>query len=68
MLGLAVREGQLDIINYLVTECRVSVNGEQSVNVSHAICGVCEHALPDTGQYFFHRFIILVTKRKNHHE
>ena len=31
MLGLAVREGQLDIIKYLVTECSVSVNGEQSV-------------------------------------
>ena len=33
MLGLAVREGQLDIIKYLVTECSVSVNGEQSVYV-----------------------------------
>ena len=30
MLGLAVREGQLEIIKYLVTECSVSVNGEQS--------------------------------------
>ena len=68
MLGLAVREGQLDIINYLITECSVSVNGEQSMCVSPAICGVCEHTLPDTGQYFFPRFIILVTKRKNRHE
>ena len=42
MLGLAVREGQLDIIKYLVTECSVSVNGEQSVCVSPAICGVIE--------------------------
>ena len=31
MLGLAVRKGQFDIIKYLVTECSVSVNGEQSV-------------------------------------
>ena len=51
MLGLAVRKGQLDIIKYLVTECSVSVNGEQSVYVSPAICGVCEHTLSDTGQY-----------------
>ena len=36
MLGLAVCEGQLDIIKYLVTECSVSVNGE---HVSPAICG-----------------------------
>ena len=45
MFGLAVRKGQLDIIKYLVTECSVSVNGEQSVYVSPAICGarVCEH-------------------------
>ena len=43
MLGLAVREGQLDIIKYLVTECSVSVNGEQSVYVSPAICSVREH-------------------------
>ena len=43
MLGLVVRVGQLDIIKYLVTECSVSVNGEQSVYVSPAICGVCEH-------------------------
>ena len=43
MLGLAVREGQLGVITCLVTECSVSVNGEQSVNVSPAICGVCEH-------------------------
>ena len=34
MLGLAVRKRQLDIIKYLVTECSVSVNGEQSVFVS----------------------------------
>ena len=27
VLGLAVREGKLDIIKYLVTECSVSVNG-----------------------------------------
>ena len=31
MFGLAVREGQLDIIKYLVTECSASVSGEQSV-------------------------------------
>ena len=31
MLGLAVCEGQFDIIKYLVTECSVSVNGEQSM-------------------------------------
>ena len=43
MLGLAVCEGQLDIIKYLVTECSVGVNGEQSVYVSPVICGVCEH-------------------------
>ena len=43
MLGLAVRKGQLDIIKFLVTECSVSVNGEPSVYVSPAICGVCEH-------------------------
>ena len=44
MLGLAVCKGQLDIIKYLVTECSVSVNGEQSVYVSPAICGVCAGA------------------------
>ena len=46
MLGLAVCKGQLDINKYVVTECSVSVNGEQSVYVSPAICGVCEHTLP----------------------
>ena len=40
MFGLAVRKGQLDIIKYLVSECSASVNGEQSVYVSSAICGV----------------------------
>ena len=40
MLELAVHEGQLDIIKHLVTEYSVSVNGEQSVYVSPAICGV----------------------------
>ena len=43
MLGLAVCEGQLDIIKYLVTECSVSVNGEQSVYVGFTTCVVCEH-------------------------
>ena len=43
MFGLAVRKGQLDIIKFLVTEYSVSVDGEQSVYVSPAICGVCEH-------------------------
>ena len=43
MLGLAVCEGQLDIIKCLVTECGVSVNGEQSVYVTPVICCVCEH-------------------------
>ena len=43
MLGLTVCRGKLDIIKYLVTECSVSVNGEQSVYVSPAICSVCEH-------------------------
>ena len=43
MLGLAVHKGQFDIIKYLVTECSASVNGEQSVDVIPAICGVCEH-------------------------
>ena len=43
MLGLAVCEGQLDIIKYLVTECSVSVNGEQSVYVSPYICSVYEY-------------------------
>ena len=43
IMELAVREGQLDIIKYLVAECSVNVNGKQSVYVSPAICGVCEH-------------------------
>ena len=38
MLGLAVHKGHLDIIKYLITECSVSVNSEQSVYVSTAIC------------------------------
>ena len=45
MLGLAVDKGQLHIIKYLVTECSVSVDGEQSVYVSPAICGVIEHMI-----------------------
>ena len=43
MLGLAVRKGQLRVIKYLVTECSVRVNREQSMYVSPAICSVCEH-------------------------
>ena len=43
MLGLAIREGQLDVIKYLDTECSVSVNGEQSEYVSPTMTGVCEH-------------------------
>ena len=43
MLGLAVHKRQLDIIKYLVTECSDSVNGVQSLYISAAICGVCEH-------------------------
>ena len=45
MLGLAVCEGQLDIIKYLVTECSVNVNGEQSVYVSPAtVVSVSTHS------------------------
>ena len=62
MLGLAVREGQLKVIKYLVTECSVSVNGEQSVYVSPAICGVCEHTLSDTGALLFSRMKYLLIK------
>ena len=42
LLGLAVHESQFDTIKYLVTECSVSVSGEQSVYVSPAVHGVCK--------------------------
>ena len=38
MLELAVRDGSFDIIKCLVTVCSASVNGEQSVYVSPAVC------------------------------
>ena len=42
ILGLAVHESQFDTIKYLVTECSVSVDGEQSVYVIPAVCSVCK--------------------------
>ena len=64
MLGLAVHLGHLKIIKFLVTECSVSVNGEQSVNVSPAISGVCGHTLLDTGHLPFSWIQFMVTKQK----
>ena len=63
MLGLAVRKKKLDFIKYLVTECSVSVDGEQSVYISPAVCcvrGVCTHT------YTLHLHCIVQALNRSH--
>ena len=37
-LGVAVREGHLDTIKYLITECNVAVSGKLVYTVSYNTC------------------------------